>query len=196
LKKNDIYSRYYAINEIYRKNSNDYIVIILKGDFFFIYNESHIWGIRRLNNKWYTVNSIGGVSNLNINSVLSQKNIGFIIPVDISKEFYRNLKLIKITLGDKSNIKSISEYLVNQNKNKFILGDLEIPLGICMNILETHYDNKKNCSIDFFPIKKETLEYNKFLSLFTNGRYNDIKLINEYLPSILNKLSNLSIKPI
>ena len=83
LKKHGIYTRYYALNQLYNKNINVNIIKILDGDWFFIYTESHIYGARRVNNIWYRVDSIGGVTQININS-LNVKNIGFIVPVDMT----------------------------------------------------------------------------------------------------------------
>ena len=142
LKKHKVYSRYYAMNSMFRKNIND-ILSILKGDFIFIYNEGHIWGIRKKDGKWYTVDSIGGVRPANITHLMGQKNVGFIVPVDIQKEFYTNLKLVKTILGGCPTVETIKKYLVQKNKEKKILCDLEIPLGICMDIWETQFIIRK-----------------------------------------------------
>jgi hypothetical protein len=190
LKKHGVYTRYYALNQIFQKNINDHIVKILDGDFFFIYNESHIYGARRKNGKWYTVNSMGGVRITNINSLSGQKNIGFIVPVNIKTEFYHNLTLIKTILGPNPELQHIKDFLIKKNKEKLILGHLEIPLGICMDILDTQYQLRS--SDEFSTIHSEVQKYNTFLSEFTKGRYNDIDLILQHLPSIILRLTFLT----
>lgn len=196
LKKHRVYTRYYSLNQLYGKNINDYIIKILEGDWFFIYNEYHIYGIRRKDNRWFRVDSMGGVRTININSV-NQKNIGFIVPVNIKKEFYLNLVLMKNILGggtvDDITADGITEYLIQKNKENSILGHLEIPLGICMDILETNLlqKNPRHNLSDFNPIQEQVENYQRFISQFTNGKYTDIVLILKYLPDIIFKLTRL-----
>lgn len=196
LKKHNVYTKYYALNQLYGKNINDYIIKILQGDWFFIYNDSHIYGARRLNNIWYIVDSMNGVRPINI-GLLNQKNIGFIVPVNIKDEFYRNLKIIKdIFINDNKKTitrELITEYLEQKNKEKLILGELEIPLNLCMDILGTNLIQKKN-SDDFLSIQKQVLNYEKFLSKFTKGNYNNLPLILNYLVDILASLTGLKTK--
>ena len=213
LKKNGVYTRYYAINQLYKKPIDTYIQEIIQGDFFFVYNESHIWGCRSKNGKWFKVDSISGVFPYNINNLSNEKNIGFIIPVNIKKEFYVNLKSIKKTLElfskemfakDKRELFSkekllpelfskeiLSLYLIQKHKEKKILGDIEIPLSICMDIFETNLIKKSKS--EFNPIKIQVEKYNEFLSKFTDGNYTNIKLILEYLPNILSELISINI---
>ena len=192
LKKHGVYSRYYHINNMFKKNVND-MLSVLVGDFIFIYNENHIWGLRRWQNKWYNVDSMRGVSPVNISNLLGRKNIGFIVPVNIKTEFYTNLRLIKNILGIRPAIQNIKTYLIQETKGGNILGDLEIPLGICMDIWEFRLDAIGDESSDrFCVIKKIVSRYNYFLSLFTNGRYRDIDLILEYVPDIIHCLTSLS----
>lgn len=188
LKKYNIYTRYYSINEIYENDVNEYIINILSGDYFFIYNESHIWGCRLYNDKWYYVDSLRGVNVININKVLFEKNIGFIIPVDIHVEFNRNIKILKNII--EPNKEKIIEYLIRSNKEKKILGDIEIPLGICMDIFETNLLKKKHN--EFEIISKVVKKYNCFINKFTKGNYNNIQLILDFLPDILIQLVELS----
>ena len=198
LKKYNVYTKYYALNQIHGKNINEYIIKILKGDWFFIYNESHIYGARRLNNKWYIVDSMSGVRHTNINSI-NQKNIGFIVPVNIKDEFYRNLKLIKNILSENNQkeitLDVIKKHLEQKNKEKLILGDLEIPLNLCMDILDANLiqTNNKNEKTNYFSeIQKHVNNYNNFLSQFTNGNYNNLQLVLTVVP-ILHSLTLLNI---
>jgi len=188
LKKFDIYSRYYALNQLYCKPLTE-ITNILEGHYFFIYNEGHIWGCRKYNDQWYKVDSLSGVSIININSILREKNIGFIIPVNIKIEFYRNLKLIKNILGGTPTLDNIKTHLIQKHKDKKILGDLEIPINICMDILDTNSLPKNK---EFHPIHLHVDAYNEFLAQFTNGNYNNIDIILKYLPDIIFTLASLS----
>jgi hypothetical protein len=188
LKKHSIYTRYFACNQLHGINIKS-IIDTSVGEFFFAYTESHIYGFRKKNNKWYIVDSIGGVRLMNIDAI-NQKNMGYIFIVDIKKEFYRNLKIIKKILDDTSSPEEIKNYLVQKNSEKKILGELEIPLGICMDILETQLFNQTR---DFNPITTQVKSYNEFICQFTNGKYNDIELILKYLPDILYNLTQLSI---
>jgi hypothetical protein len=197
LKQHNIYTRYYAINEIFQKNVNEKIISILNGDFIFIYDEGHIWGARRKNHIWYSVNSIGGISVININTLLNQKNIGFIVPVYMKDEFYINVAKIKDILCNGESVTSINmieNYLIQKNKECKILDLLEIPIGICMDIIETNLSirckSSDNSNI-FNQLEVRVNNYNTFLQQFTKGKYNDIKLILLYLPPIIYSLSNL-----
>jgi hypothetical protein len=216
LKEFGVYTKYYAINELYQqKNTKDIneIINILDGNFFFIYNESHIYGASQNNNIWYTVDSIGGINTMNINHLTSQKNIGFIVPTDHKKEFYKNISMLKYIIGDHN----IQDFLIQKNKDKLILDNLEIPLSICIDILEYQmyqkiqtYQNsdimrgttkeniqknkKENKNMKCFePIYHIIIKYKEFLTKFTKGRYNDITLILEYLPTIISFLINITL---
>jgi hypothetical protein len=196
LKKNAMYTRYYAINQIFQKNVNECILEVLHGSFFFIYNESHIYGARLKNGKWYIVNSMGGVRLTNINKITHQKNIGFIVPVSIKLEFFHNISLIKSTIGQDLDLKNIKNFLIEKNDKSEILGNLEIPLSICMDIIDVQFQIHKNGlneSInEFNTLYEEVVKYNSFLSEFTKGRYNDIDLIFQYIPDIVLRLVMLS----
>ena len=86
---------------------------------------------------------------------------------------------------------NLSLYLIQKHKEKKILGDIEIPLSICMDIFETNLIKKSKS--EFNPIKIQVEKYNEFLSKFTDGNYTNIKLILEYLPNILSELISINI---
>jgi hypothetical protein len=198
LNKNNIYTRYYAINQIYNKGSK-HILNILKGDVFFIFNEGHIWNLRKFKEKWYSVNSIGGINPINIQNITSEKNIGFIIPVDIQKEFYYNISIINKVFEKKDeknnegecNRDIIVNYLIKSNKEKKVLNELEIPINIIMDIMGIVIKSHK-LKKNFEVIQKHIINYNTFLLKFTDGNYTNIKLILEYLPDIIVDLLNLN----
>lgn len=195
LKKHNVYTKFYALNEIYGKSIQENILKFLKGNYFFIYNEGHIYGARRKcessGDLWFYVDSLSGVRSMNIESLSYEKNIGFIIPVNIQQEFYYNLKIIKCILGNThgKSLENIKEHLIQKNKEKLILGYLELPLSICMDILETNLIKKNDP--EFLPIKHQVIKYNEFISQFTKGKYNDIDLILNFLPETLYNLTLL-----
>ena len=189
LKKFMIYSRYYALNELYNTSITK-ITDVLLGNYFFIYNENHIWGCKLCDNIWYKIDSITGVTIININSIINEKNIGFIVPVNIKNEFYINLNIIKSIIPSNSSELYIIDFLKQKNRKKLILDNLEIPLNLCMDILDTNLMNKINKS-DFNIIKIYVDKYNHFLNKFTNGNYSNINIILEYLPDILIYLISL-----
>jgi hypothetical protein len=191
LKQNGIYSKYFALNEIYQK-PKIIILTLLDGAYFFIYNTTHIWGVRCKNNQWYSVDSIGGVRPTDLQQIINTKNVGFIIPVNIKTEYYRNLKLIKDTLKidkDVNKKEKIIKFITQKHAEGRVLDNLEIPISICIDILETNLaskrkDSKYNSS-SFLPIQIQIEHYNDFISQFSNGRYTDLPLIKKYLIPIL-----------
>ena len=209
LKKHGIYSRYYALNQLHGKNIKEHIIDIMLGEYFFTYNENHIWGCRILNNQWYKVDSMGGVHQIDINSLHHEKNIGYIVPVNIKNEFYRNLRVIKSVLGENPSLIHIKEYLTQKNKEKLILDKLEIPINLCMDILDTNlifHKSKKDTNLlfqeskvdfnhdlkEYTPIKNHVNTYAEFLTKFTKGNYNNLDLILDYLPDIIFNLTSLN----
>ena len=181
LKKHGIYTRYYAINQLYQKELD--FIKVLKGDFFFIYNENHIYGASKTDT-WYKVDSLSGITRLNIDSLTREKNIGFIVPVNINDEFYHNLSIIKRIAGSLP----CQELLTKIYGEKKILGELEIPIGICMDIMETNLSGKS--ADEFAPIIRHVKNYNTFIKQFTKDY--SLNLILEYLPDIILSLCNLN----
>ncbi len=191
LQRLNIYTRYFSINQL---KGSQLKREDIKGDFFFIYNESHIYGAIQKNNKWYIVDSMKGVRLTNINSIFNEKNVGFIIPVNECQEFYRNVKCIKSIFPQESrDLNSIKTYLRKLHKNNMILGELEVPISICINILEFQYNRKKNtpAMIEYFKEVKNIIdEYDIFIMKFTDGNYTNINLILQYIPNIIMWLLN------
>jgi hypothetical protein len=201
LKHYGIYSRYLPINSLFQnpqqlhKNLND-----LKGNYFFVFNSSHIWGIRKCNKVWYTVDSLNGVHSFNINTLTNMQNVSFLFPVVPKDEFYRNVKLIqdilKKNIGDikKNTLIKIKIYLSEINDKHLILGDLEVPIGITLDILDVVYDNTSNCPEHFKSIKKMIEKYRDFLFQFTPSEYHNKNLKIKYLADVLFVLMNLKLE--
>jgi hypothetical protein len=142
LKRKKMFSRYFPINSCYKKPMQ------ITTDFIFVFNHHHIWGMRKIaeNGKdtWFKVDSLSGVTSSNINGIFQIKNIGIIMPVKMSDEFYRNIRIIKNELrmvnklekGDEITEKHIQNYLRTQYQNKNIIGEIEVPLSIVFSIFE------------------------------------------------------------
>jgi hypothetical protein len=182
LREHGIHVRYYSLNSAYN------IVLdkeIIDAPFMFVYNDAHIWGIRRINQLYYKVDSIGGVKKININSLRREKNIGLLVPVDKRQEWYTHVRCIRNTLDINSvtTKKQLSMLLKKYHDEKHILGDLEIPMGVSISIMELQAGQSR--ITEFTPIHQIIDTYNEFIVLFTAGRYNDLPLILKYVPDII-----------
>jgi len=214
LKHYGVYSRYLHINSLYRKRGElQKHLKDLKGDFFFIFNAGHIWGARKKDNQWYKVDSLSGVSRLNINSLENARDTGFLFPVHPKVEFYRNLEKIQGVLKkDIPNLNTsnhpdtlfkIRNYLKNLNDKQLILGNLEVPLGVTMDILDVVYGKcgdylDASTETDFKPTQFKPIErvikrYDEFLFKFIPSKYHNYELKDEYLTEVLLTLLKLKL---
>lgn len=197
LHNNNKYTKYYPINYIYlnKISKDEFYEIHNLNDLsiFFIYNENHIYVIKKHNNRWYTVDSLTGISEIKCYDIYSyiksKKNHGFIIPINHIKYFYINLELIKNELNNSS----IKDYLIKKHSDNQILGNIEVPLNICMDILNYVFIKKNKIEQDhiFNPINNIIKLYFIFTKKFTEANYNNIDLILEYIPYIINELLNI-----
>ena len=203
LKKFGFYVRYLHINAVYGKmgslkdNLGD-----LVGDFFFVFNADHIWGMRRARPShavqdflWYKVDSLSGVTRLEIGSLEGALNIGFIIPVDQKVEFYKNVSRVRDVVA----LSGAVEYITDINSRRLILGDLEVPIGIAMDILDTKLEfdwrgrkREPDESQEYAPIRRLVGQYNEFLKEFVPARYHDLELKLKYVAHIVGVLLKLT----
>jgi hypothetical protein len=193
LKQYGIHCRYYALNTIYKKKIDP---TILTAEFIFVYNQGHIWGIRLVNGKHHKVDSIGGVSPFNIHSLPNIKNIGIILPIQNNRTEFK-LQLIKmhnILLTQQCPGQSFSaltrSYTTRMRQTKDNLGDLEIPLGVAIAILETQLKTRRNAR-GFEPIVALIERYDAFIRQFTRAQYLNLDLIHRYVPGIVEGLMGL-----
>jgi hypothetical protein len=188
LNKHQVHVRYYALNAAVNKHLDK---AILDASFIFVYNHGHIWGVRKHNGRHYKVDSIGGVTNFNIQSLRSTKNVGLLVPVTMQHEWGLQVSAIRSTLksNNAESSESLCRYLRELHKKRDVLGDLEVPLGVAISIMETRFAVKNGA--EFVRIKALIQAYNEFVSQFTNKRYNDIELIITYIPSIVSVLLSL-----
>jgi hypothetical protein len=163
----------------------------LLGDFFFVYNPNHIWGAKLIQGVWHNVDSISGVRATSLAN-LESTGTGFIIPVSAPNEFYRNVSTIRDILARnfcEPNIESISSHISHISSKGLILGDLEVPLGLAIDILETNMQSKN--SKNFKPIQRLIDRYRGFLSKFTPDNYHNDSLKLKYVPGIILTLINV-----
>jgi hypothetical protein len=186
LKENEIYSIYIPFNYLKKELDNRKLLNISdffnKTNYIFVFNEGHIWGIRKYENQYYKVDSLNGITKININSFNNVKNIGFIIPIN-NKEYIKNelkhlielvkLFLIKENIGN-INLNNLQNLMIKLHKEKRILDVLEIYINLIVDITE------------ILNIKSDIIKkYNEFIKVFTNKNYLNIKLINKYVPNII-----------
>lgn len=188
LKKHKVHVKYYALNALYGKKIGSELQ---NAGFIFVYDANHIWGIRKIKGKHYKVDSMGGVRSFNINRLSGMKNIGILLPRPLKLEWEEKIRNISYILKKESIYKKsdLIHYLRRLNINKQILGDLEIPIGVAVSILETNICNTSNK--EFAEIYRVIDLYNDFISQLTNGNYNDINMILKYVPDIIIGLLRL-----
>lgn len=188
LKQHKVHVRYYALNTLHGKQLDPKIE---KAPFVFVYNAGHIWGIRLHNGKHYKVDSMGGVQSYHISNLRGQRDIGIMVPVPLKYEWDKKVDKINEIL-DREGIKTkkqLGEYLKKLHKEGSVLGELEIPLGVAMSILETKMS--KPPRREFQRITDLIYRYNSFISVFTDGNYNKIGLILKHVPDIIFELISL-----
>ncbi len=173
--KDNIYTRFYPAGT----NRPD----LSEHNFLFLLSDSHVWCMRRVAGVWYRIDSLSGVSPDSISAAQDPK-IAVIAPVDPGNELLINLnKLRRIVPPEEESIK---RYLAALHKESKILGDIEVPLSIIMEILEmgSRPDRPK--------ITELVSRYNNFLKQFTRGRYLDLELIQANIPYILCKFFRMA----
>jgi hypothetical protein len=162
-------------------------------DFFFIFNEGHIWGCGKNNGLWYNIDSLSGVRLVNINQYDWKKH-GFIIPCSNKRtimELVTNVSDIKAYLHEHNtnfnNSTEIITLLQNLHQSNQLLGDLEILIASVVNILRIITDHSNNTIIGNI-----INNYQIFLKLFEQKRL-DFDNIKTYIPYILQHICNLNL---
>ena len=185
LKKNNVYSIYIPFNYVdkyltERKQNMDFFFDMT--DYIFIFNQNHIWGVRKKLNKYYKVDSLSGVSNIsNINSYVKQKNIGLLIPLHktghiINEYKYNICKIQEYLSQNNTQLLQIRSLLKKNYDNKLLLDKLEIYIGLCVDILET-----LNIHSDIIRT------YYEFNTEYIESKYK-FEPIQKYIKSIVIKL--------
>lgn len=176
LKKFKIPTLYIAIDK-FEKTLNErkflsFEDLIQDGEFVFMFNKDHVWGLKKFDDEWYNVDSISGVKKIQINDINFNKH-GFIIPRSLStmkNDIKKNVVLIK-NLFSESTIDEYLNYLKKENK---LMGPLEYLVGVLIEWLYL-LENPK--------IKKIFEWYEEFIVLYEISH--SYYLIRNYVPLIL-----------
>lgn len=144
----------------------------------FVFNRGHIWIIKNIDDAWYKIDSIGGVSPCNPNSLMHDKTLGF-MPIMSARSMrvanQQIVKRIKATItrdavrqGDTGRFgkQSIQAFIADEIKEKRYLSKFEIDLSMFYkfyNLLNPNHISHKTF-IDFFveyqthPANEENLK--------------------------------------
>lgn len=154
-------------------------------DFIFVYNHDHIWGIKKINNNWKKIDSLSGISDININSLKNEKNIGFIIPRNKGtweNDYNHIIESIKIYIKkfnkNPNKLKDIRYCVTELWDNKQMLSYFEPLSGILIDIISTIDPDH-----GIIPI------YKNFLIFFEKNK-TDKEFICSWFPLIIDRLLN------
>jgi len=171
------FNNYEKLINIYENN------IIQYDDFIFMYNLDHIWGIKKIDNKWIKIDSLSGISEVNMVDMFRQKNVGFMIPrrrpmVDYE---YNVENIIQNLARDSMRYKIYDDYTELLNIDRIVeenyrlgryIEDYELSIGVCYLIksLNGGYDKK----------------YLEFLGYFNKNLLSlDKKIISKLIKNLL-----------
>lgn len=191
LNMHGVCSRYYSPNSLYGATIE--LGDLKLAPFIFIYNAGHIWGVRKKGTTHYRIDSINGVSKYHFPDVATIPNIGFILPTPPKQEWNYQLSVLDRIL-DANNIKTrshLQKYLLQLHAEKKILGDMEVPLGVAISILEMKLSRHSTLLHRFEKIGQLIKDYNAFTSTLSAGRYNDSHLIVSTVPDLIFDLYKL-----
>jgi hypothetical protein len=87
LNEYNIYLRYIPLGNVKSINATTSAGASL-APFVFVFNQDHVWGCKFVDEKWYKVDSIGGISLIgtSLDSVLNDVKLGLMIPTDPIQE--------------------------------------------------------------------------------------------------------------
>ena len=138
-------------------------------EWIFVFNQSHTWGMKKLNNIWYKVDSISGVSECKLKTLYGKSdNLGLIIPRskdDLVKILIRHKNYIRKFM-DENEIKILpkfQEYMHEQRKKGYPIGDLEVPIFVYAELITgISLENEKIVSL--YKTIKDKMRKNEDLS--------------------------------
>jgi hypothetical protein len=162
-------------------------------NFIFVFNENHIWGCGKQDGKWYNIDSMSGIKQININAYDLKKH-GFIIPCSHKRtiqELVINVSDIKSYIERKNinfnNCDELELLLSVLHNKQLILDDLEILIASVVNILRIITDYSNNTDINMI-----ITTYKTFVELFEKEKSN-FNHIKNYIPDILKGICNLNL---
>lgn len=167
-------------------------------DWMFVFNHGHVWGIRKLTavaaasqphvERWFRVDSIGGVSSFDINALQVMKE-GLLVPVDPQNEFNKCITQAVLLVGDGS-AQRVMEWVTESIKRGDTLGNLEANMSRAVTCLEAQLSRCGPGEMDDVVgiIFGVVSDWHAFMTKWTNGRYNDVGLISAHLPRLLVRI--------
>lgn len=184
LMQHGVYSRYIAMGCDITLLENLQTMQLAQNTWFFMFNESHIWGVRYYvpHKKWFKVDSISGISSFDINS-LSRCKEGLIIPTLPQPEFVRLGNLISCEIGHND----ICQYIKHLLERGDILGDLEVWIASAMGCLDAQLHTLSEPH-EFAKIQIFVDKWYEFLSIWTNGNYTNLPIIEKYIPYFITNI--------
>ncbi len=192
--KPDLGTHYFALNYHFL-HGQDVRSSINASEFFFVYNSGHIWGVKKYNDKWYTLDSLAAISECDISELLNRSNIGFIVALPARSIFrieYANIvRNIELAASAKKTHENIVKFIIEKHTKKEILGNIETSINVCV-------DTMQRLKIDSLSAHKKGIlnkivqKYYTFLPIFTNGEYNNLALKISFLPYIIYGIIYLS----
>ena len=172
-------------------------------EWVFMFNAGHIWGIKLTNapvnvgrrrqssnhiknngRAWVKVDSIGGVTPFAL-STLSGFQGGLIIPVPVLEEFKHNVDQLKAW-----DTPELHNTLKELNRSGNCIGESELLISKAIQCIQIQ-------SIRSPPSDAITLfidEWHFFLSDWTNGNYNQLSLVNKWIPHFITTICNFADK--
>jgi hypothetical protein len=155
---------------------------------FFVFNLDHIWIVKKHEDVWYKVDSMGGVKHININILHNEKNMGIMIPIiNLQGEYNRLAALMKIDIaGD------ITTFLTVNHAAKKILGDVEVYMGAMVEILKI----QRGDNPEFTPVNLLITRYGTFIrELCAGTQYNNISFLMCNVPPIIHGILEIADMP-
>jgi hypothetical protein len=168
-----IYTRYVPYSDLARHHDD-----AMASSCFFVFNLNHIWIVKKHEEVWYKVDSIGGVRQINPNTLYNEKNMGIMIPIsNLGVEYTRLSILIKIDTTE-----DIINFLTTNHASKKILGNIEVYMGTMIEILKI----QRGANSKFAQVNSLIDNYDIFVrELCTNAQYNNLPFLLKHVPPIV-----------
>jgi hypothetical protein len=165
LSSRGIYVRYVPPNE-----HKECVSIAINAGCFFVFNLDHIWFVKKYDKEWYRVDSMSGVSIIDPMTIINEKNIGLMIPIQNKlTEFCRIGALLCDIIGP-----DVSQFIIDKHVSASILGDAETCLGPMVEVLRV----QQNCGKGVLSIKQFIDKYDSFIKkMITNGNRNNLPFL-------------------